>query len=192
MKKIILIGSGGHAKSCVDVIEMEKKFKIIGFVDKNSKELLGYKKIGSDDDLKKLLKITKYAHIGIGKIKNDNFREKIFSKLKKIGFKLPIIISPRAYVSKNSKIKEGTIIMHDVLVNAGSEIGKNCIINTKSLIEHDTKISDHCHIATSAIVNGDCKIGKNSFVGSSSIIRQGIVVKKNSFIKAKSLIYKNN
>ena len=67
MKKIILIGSGGHAKSCVDVIEMEKKFKIIGFVDKNSKELLGYKKIGSDDDLKKLLKITKYAHIGIGK-----------------------------------------------------------------------------------------------------------------------------
>ena len=46
MKKIILIGSGGHAKSCVDVIEMEKKFKIVGFVDKNSKKLLGYKKIG--------------------------------------------------------------------------------------------------------------------------------------------------
>ena len=171
---------------------MEKKFKIVGFVDKNSKKLLGYKKIGSDADLKKLLKITKYAHIGIGQIKNDNFREKIFLKLKKIGFKLPIIISPRAYVSKNRKIKEGTIIMHDVLVNAGSEIGKNCIINTKSLIEHDTKISDHCHIATSAVVNGDCKIGKNSFVGSSSIIIQSVIVKKNSFIKAKSLIYKNN
>ena len=61
MKKIILIGSGGHAKSCVDVIEMEKKFKIVGFVDKNSKKLLGYKKIGSDDDLKKLPAMALFA-----------------------------------------------------------------------------------------------------------------------------------
>ena len=192
MRKIILIGAGGHARSCVDVIETEKKFKIIGFVDKNVKKLFGYKKIGSDNDLRKLIKITKYAHIGVGQIKDNNIRENIFLNLKKIGFKFPTIISPRAHVSKNSKIHEGTIIMHDVLVNAGSEIGKNCIINSKSLIEHDTSIGDHSHIATSAVVNGNCKIGNNSFIGSCSTLKQGIIVKKNSFIKAKSFVYKNN
>ena len=32
MKKIILIGAGGHYKSCIDVIE-EEKFEIIGIID---------------------------------------------------------------------------------------------------------------------------------------------------------------
>ena len=35
MKKIILIGTGGHSKSCIDVIEQQDKYKIIGVVDKN-------------------------------------------------------------------------------------------------------------------------------------------------------------
>ena len=30
MKNIILIGAGGHSKACIDVIESEKKYKIIG------------------------------------------------------------------------------------------------------------------------------------------------------------------
>ena len=38
MKKIILIGGGGHALSCIDVIESEKKFKIVGIVDGNLKK----------------------------------------------------------------------------------------------------------------------------------------------------------
>ena len=37
MKKIILVGAGGHCKSCIDVIEKEKKFKIIGIIDNKKK-----------------------------------------------------------------------------------------------------------------------------------------------------------
>ena len=33
-KKIIIIGGGGHAHSCIDTIEQSNKFKIIGIVDK--------------------------------------------------------------------------------------------------------------------------------------------------------------
>ena len=46
MKKIVIIGNGGHATSCCDVIELEKKFKILGFVaiakskKKNLKDIL--------------------------------------------------------------------------------------------------------------------------------------------------------
>ena len=34
MRKIILIGAGGHAKSCAEVINSQKKFKISLLVDK--------------------------------------------------------------------------------------------------------------------------------------------------------------
>ena len=39
MKKLILIGTGGHAKACIDVIKEQKKYKIIGLVEKEIEEL---------------------------------------------------------------------------------------------------------------------------------------------------------
>ena len=32
-KKIILVGAGSHANSCIDVIECENKFSILGVCD---------------------------------------------------------------------------------------------------------------------------------------------------------------
>ena len=57
MNNIILIGGGGHAKSCIDVIELEKKYKICGVIDsyKSKKKILGYKIIGSDKNLKNFI-----------------------------------------------------------------------------------------------------------------------------------------
>jgi len=37
MKKIILLGGGGHCKSCIDVIENENIYKIAGIIDKKKK-----------------------------------------------------------------------------------------------------------------------------------------------------------
>ena len=32
-KSIVLIGGGGHCKACIDVIEVEGKYNIIGIID---------------------------------------------------------------------------------------------------------------------------------------------------------------
>ena len=40
MKKIILIGAGGHCMSCVDVIELQHKFKIVGLIDNKKEKFL--------------------------------------------------------------------------------------------------------------------------------------------------------
>ena len=60
MKKIILIGAGGHCVSFIDVIEMQRKFKIAGLIDNSKKKsLLKYKILGNDKALKKLLRKLK-------------------------------------------------------------------------------------------------------------------------------------
>ena len=191
MKKIILIGGGGHCKSVIDVIEQEKKYKIHGIVDKPKflgSKILGYKVIGSDLDLEYLAQEYKNAIITVGQVKSPLVRIKLFKMASKAGFKFPSIISPRAYVSKHSSIGMGTIVMHNAVVNADVSIGKNCIINTKSLIEHDCEISDHCHISTNAVLNGSVKMKSKCFIGSSATIRDGIIIKEDSFIKANSLV----
>ena len=191
MKNIILIGGGGHCKSVIDVIEQEKKYKISGIVDKQeflSTNILGYKVIGNDLDLESLVKKFKYAAITVGHIKSANLRIKLFNLAKKVGFILPTIISPNSYVSRHSKIGEGTVVMHHAIINTNVCIGNNCIVNSQALIEHDCSILNHCHISTNATINGGVKIGSKCFVGSNVTTRDNIQIKENSFIKAGTLI----
>jgi sugar O-acyltransferase (sialic acid O-acetyltransferase NeuD family) len=187
--KLILIGGGGHCKSCIDVIEQENKFLIAGIVDINTSisELLGYPLLGHDDDLVKLKLNYDYALITIGQIKTPAIRIRLLDYAKSLGFKLPIIISPRAYVSKHAKIGNGTIVMHDALINAGAVVFENCIINTKSLIEHDAVIENNCHISTGAIINGGAIVKQGSFVGSNAVTKESVKTNEKDFIKAGSL-----
>jgi sugar O-acyltransferase (sialic acid O-acetyltransferase NeuD family) len=191
VKEIILIGAGGHCKSVIDIIEQDGQFKIIGIVDKPEligMDILGYPIIGEDSDLESLAKIYSYALVTVGQIRSSETRIRLFNLAKKAGFSLPIIISSRAYVSQHADVFDGTVIMHDVLINAGVSIGSNCIVNSKTLIEHDSKILDHCHISTSVTINGGVVIEEGCFIGSGVVTNNSITIKRNSFIKAGSII----
>lgn len=191
-KKIILIGGGGHCKSCIDVIEQADIYNIAGIIEVPEKaqlRILGYSVIGTDNDLSRLIKTYPNVLITIGHIKSPARRIQLYNDLKTLGASFPIIKSPLSYVSRNTNIGEGTIIMHNALINAGATVGKNCIINTSALIEHDAFVEDHCHISTNAVINGGAQIGNGSFVGSGAVIKEYISVSANSFIKANSLKY---
>ncbi len=191
MNKIILIGGGGHCKSVIDVIEQEAQFKIAGIIDKPEllgSNILGYPVIGTDSDLESLANKYHNALITVGQIKSPLLRITLYDLAIKAGFVLPSIISPNAYISKHSKIGNGTVIMSNAIVNANTFIGDNCIINSKALIEHDCLISNHCHISTNAIINGGVKIGSNCFIGSNVTTKNNITIKKDSFIKAGSIV----
>ena len=194
MKNLILIGGGGHCKSCIDVIEQEGNYRIAGIVDlpeKLHQKILGYEIIATDDDLPRLVNEYENFLITLGQIKSPEKRIRIFQTLKESGAKLPVIISPIAYVSKHAKIGAGTIIMHHALINAGAKIGSNCIINSKALIEHDATIGDHCHIATGAIINGGVKVGSGIFLGSNAVCKEYIEIGENAVIGCGAKITKN-
>jgi sugar O-acyltransferase (sialic acid O-acetyltransferase NeuD family) len=191
MKNLVLIGGGGHCKSCIDVIEAQNEYKITGILDSKEKVgqiVSGYEIIGTDDDIEKYIAQDCSFLITIGQIKTPDVRIKLFNKIKSLNGKLATIISPFAYVSKTAHVQEGTIIMHHALLNRDSKIGKNCIINSKALIEHDCIIEDNCHIAVGAILAGGAKVEKNSFIGANSTIVQYTNIEQNSFIKAGELV----
>lgn len=190
MRNLILIGAGGHCRSCIDVIEQEKKYNIIGLIDLKEKigeNVLGYKIIDSDDNINKYVTPENSFLITIGQIHSPVKRIELYDMLKNLKANLATIISPLAYVSKHAIIGEGTIIMHHALVNANARIGNNCIVNSKALIEHDAVIKDNCHISTSAVINGGTVIENNTFVGSNSVVVQYTNIHQNSFIKAQKL-----
>jgi len=194
MQNLILIGGGGHCKSCVDVIEQAGTFRIVGIVDMPEKlhqKILGYEIIATDDDLPHLVNEYENFLITLGQIKSPDRRIRLFKALKDLGAKLPVIISPLAYVSKHAEIGDGTIIMYHALINAGAKIGSNCIINNKALIEHDAVIGDHCHIATGAVINGGVKVGSGTFFGSNAVSKEYVEIGENAVIGCGAKITKN-
>lgn len=179
MIPLLLIGGGGHCRSCIEVIESQKEYKIAGIVlpdTGNPEPILGYPVLGIDEELEKLLLKIPYAIVTVGQIRNPDIRIRLFEKLKKNDAKLPIIIASTAYCSQHALVGYGSIVMHGAQVNTSARIGENCIINSQALVEHDVHIDHHCHIATGARINGGAQIGMGSFVGSGSIIREGVKV----------------
>jgi sugar O-acyltransferase (sialic acid O-acetyltransferase NeuD family) len=182
---LILIGAGGHAHSCIDVIEQQDQFQIAGLIgmpDEVHTQHLGYSVIGTDSNLPELAKTYQYALITIGQIQAAEDRIRLYQQAIQLGFQLPIIIAPTAHVSRHATLGEGSIVMHGAIINVGARVGNNCIINTCALIEHDTTVEDHCHISTGAILNGDVNIGAGSFIGSGSIIKEGIAIGKSCLV----------
>jgi sugar O-acyltransferase (sialic acid O-acetyltransferase NeuD family) len=190
MENIILIGGGGHCKSCIDVIESTKKYKIAGIIDMPEKvgsKVFDYSVIGTDDQIPELVEKYKNFFITIGQIGFSERRVIVFNLLKKLNANLPVIISAESYVSRHCSIGEGTIIMHNAVVNADAKIGCNCIINTAALIEHDAEVREHCHVSTGAIINGGTIVNKYSFIGSNAICVEYKEISEKSFIKAGSV-----
>lgn len=174
---LLLIGAGGHARSCIDVIEQEGRFSIAGLIGlprEVGSSVLGYPVLGTDETLPAMLGEYPVMFISIGQIDTPEPRLRIFSLLQQRRCELPVLVSPLAYVSRHATLGAGTIVMHGAVVNAGASIGRNCIINSQALVEHDVTISDHCHIATAAVINGGVRIGEGTFVGSNSTVRQGV------------------
>ncbi|MDD5029129.1 MAG: acetyltransferase [Rhodoferax sp.] len=182
---LILIGAGGHAHACIDVIEQHGIYQIAGLVGLPSElhaKHLGYEVIGTDSDLPQLVKTCPFALITLGQIQTPEHRLRLYQLTCQFGFEMPAIISPSAFVSRHAALGAGTVVMHGAVVNAGVSIGNNCIINSQALIEHDVTVADHCHISTGAILNGNVDVGSGCFVGSGSVIKEGIHIGARSVV----------
>lgn len=176
---LILIGAGGHAHACIDVIEQCSQYQIAGLIgvpEEMHVRHLGYAVMGTDGDLPELVKTYRYAFIAVGQIRSPDHRIRLHRQLLEFGFQLPTIISPSAYVSRHAAVGAGSIVMHGAIVNAGARVGDNSIINTRALVEHDAVVGDHCHISTGAILNGGVCVGEGSYVGSGTVIKEGVAI----------------
>jgi sugar O-acyltransferase (sialic acid O-acetyltransferase NeuD family) len=193
-KDLILIGAGGHARACIEVIEQSGEFQIKGLVGLSHEvgaERLGYKVLATDSELTQLAHEFTYAIISIGQIISSAHRVRLYNLALNAGFTLPTIISPLAKVSRHASVGMGTIIMHGAIIGPGVTIGDNCIINSGVILEHDTIVEDNCHLSTRSTINGNVSVGEGTFVGSASVIKAGITIGANSLVGMGQIVRKS-
>jgi sugar O-acyltransferase (sialic acid O-acetyltransferase NeuD family) len=188
---LVIVGIGGHAGMCIDILRQDAKYNIVGFVDDNVTYdgKFGLKYLGNLSSIEEFAKKGLcYAVLGIGFIGNLKKREKVYNYLTSF-VEVPTIIHKRAIVEPSSKIDEGCQIMAGAIIGSNVLIGKNCIINSGAIVSHDTLISDGSHLTPGATLAGHVKIGKRVTVGMCSTIYIGLEISDDSVIvNGKALI----
>ena len=194
-KRIVLIGAGGHLKSVLDTIIRSNEYNQVVITDPQmipGTEILGCKVVGTDDELERLKREGfNFAFISIGSIKDTSLRRQLAEKLKRVGFKSPIIIDPSAIIAESAKIGEGTFIGKGVIINTDAKVGSYSIINSGSIIEHECCVGDFTHVAVGSTLCGGVTIEDDSLVGSGSVIIQGVRIGKHSIVGANSTVLTN-
>lgn len=188
MKKIVILGYGGHAKSVMDCISAIGTYDVVGYTDIEDKHAsIPY--LGTDDQLKELYDSgIQTAAFGMGYMGNSLLRDKLYEYVKRIGFELPVIVDSSAMIAQDVCIGEGTFVGKRAVVNADSHIGRMCIINTSSIVEHENRVGDFSHIAVGAVLCGNVAIGDHCLVGANSTVIQGINIGSNSIVGAGSVV----
>ena len=193
MTKIVFLGGGGHAKVLVDLIRIIGKYEITGILDsglKNGNMVADIPVLGGDDLLPGLYAegITS-ACIGVGSIKDNSKRAKLYKAVKEIGYSVPSLIHPQAVVSESDvKISDGVQVMAGAIIQTGSVFGENTIINSGVIVEHDCNIGKNVHICPGTVISGGCMIGDNSFIGAGATIIQGVKTGKNAVVAAGTIV----
>ncbi len=167
MKKIILIGAGGYAKSVVDSLKHRGE-PIAGFLEQFTQidEHLGYPVIArSVDDMERPENYRWFICVG-----NNRFRRRWYERLRQRNLEIINVIDPTAVISDGATLGEGCFVGKQAVVNAGVTVRDNVIINTRAIVEHGCTIAEHANVSTGAIVNGDVRIGEGAFIGSRSVV----------------------
>ena len=154
---MILIGAGGHSKVILDIADLLNiKFKSVFDNKFEQRELFNEISVISKINNSK----SEKAIIGIG---NNRVRYRFDKEYNNLEW--ATLIHPKAIISKDVVIVDGSVIMAGCIIQPGVRIGKHCIINTGACIDHDVEIGDFVHVAPNCSLAGGIKVLEGSFIG---------------------------
>lgn len=196
MKKVVILGGGGHGRSVLntfrDVNKSEKKWYILGFID-DAKKLHGkivcdVPILGGFDWFDKNKRDDIYT---INAISSPRIKKKIVKRAHQKCIKFCNLIHPSVWKSNYVKIGEGTYIAAGSILTTYIEIGNHVIINLSCTIGHDSVIEDFCTIAPGVHISGNVHIKKGSDIGAGSVILPGRKIGPWSVVGAGSVVNKD-
>lgn len=149
MKTLLIVGAGGHGRVVKEIAE-DCGYRKIDFLDDNSDVA-----VGKISEMSKF--ILEYTDLFVG-IGNNRLRGELIAKAEKIGYNIPILIHPTAYISRTAVIHRGTVVEPKAIVNTGTVVGVGVIISAGAVVDHDVVLNNCVHINAGAIVKAGGKV----------------------------------
>ena len=191
MKNLLIAGAGGHGKVVAEAAMESGRWEKIAFADDlfpGLSSVYDWPVLGRIDQIPEFQ--SDYTDLAVA-IGNNFLRIGWLNQFQSLGFQIPVIIHPQAYVGRSVSVQPGTVILAKAVINIGTMVGKGCIINTAAIVEHDCELGDGVHVSPGANVAGGVFIGEYSWIGIGASIIQEVRVGKNVTVGAGAVLIGN-
>lgn len=187
MKKLAIIGAGGHARSVADIALAAGWSSVIFFDDawKKIPKNGNWNVIGDTALLLSNLADFDGVVVALG---SATERSQSQQRICDASGSLVTLIAPTAYVSDYAEIGSGSVILANAVVGAFARIGEGCIVNSGAVVEHDCDIGDFVHVASGATLSGGVSVGRFSWIGVGASVRQGEIIGENVVVGAGAVV----
>ena len=187
--RIVLAGAGGHAKVVIELVRAaHPDLEIVGLVDADPtpRRVLGVPVIGDDGRLDALRADgVGFAFPAVG---DNGLRERLGTRLHKLGFATPALVSPAAAVSPSARLGDGVAVMARAAINAEAQIADFAVVNTGAVVDHDTRLGAAAHAAPGSVLAGAASVGARALIGAGAVLIPGVSVGDDAVVGAGAVV----
>jgi len=183
MKKLVILGAGGHGKVCADAAK-KQGYETVLFLD--DAPILGT--AGKVSEYVRYLEDADFF-VAIG---NNTVRQKLTKELLTQNARLATLIHPAAVVADSAAIGRGTVIMAGAVVNPYARLGEGVIVNTCASVDHDCVIGDYAHVAVGAHICGTVTVGARTWIGAGATVINNVSVCGDCLIGAGAVVIRDS
>jgi len=186
---LLILGTGGHARVVASIALATKNYRIVGFLDPvradRSERITGAPVVGTFKDLATWRKKETAVALAIG---DNRERHKLFQIAHRLGFRLPALIHPSAFIEKGVQIGNASIIAARAILATQVMVGNAAIINTGTSIDHESTIANFVHVAPGCAVAGRVTVEEGAFIGIGSSVIEKMRIGKWATVGAGSVV----
>lgn len=188
MSGLLVMGAGGHGKVVADTASCTDRWNKIAFLDDRYESLsrvMNWPVVGGFNKVPDFIEEFSDIIVAIG---NSTLRVQLLKRFAELGFNIPSIVHPTAFVSKAAELEPGSVVFAHAVVNAGAHIGLGCIINTGATVDHDCILGEGAHICPGVHLAGEVLVGNYSWIGIGASVVNLVSIGENVLIGAGSVI----
>ncbi|MCH2114557.1 MAG: acetyltransferase [Pirellulales bacterium] len=196
MKKIVLIGAGGHARVLLDILQDDKNSQVCALLDTDRDKwgttICNVPVIGDDNCLADLRRQgASHFVVGIGAPGQAARRRQLFDTAQRVGLAPASIVHPTATCFPSAMLAEGVQLLAQSAVSAGATVQTNVIVNTGAIVEHDCLLEPHVHVAPRACLAGGVRVGTGAHIGLGAAVKEDVSIGDHSIVGAGAVVIEN-
>lgn len=196
MKRVAIIGAGGHGREVAEILRHQagqrNDVSVIGFIDDNpalhGKIMNDLPVLGDWSWFEGVDRAEVAIICGVG---SPQVCMHLAERANLLGLAKVNAVSPVAYVSPYAKLSEGIVVFPNVVVSTDSIIASHCILNVGATISHDTKVGRFSNINPGVHLAGNVTIGEGCYIGMGANVIQGTSIGEWTTVGAGAVVIKD-
>ena len=186
MKRLLILGAGGHGRVIGDCALAMKFFDQIAYLDDGGlTTCCGLPVLGVFGDLSRLRHAFAFVHVALG---DNEHRMEWLGRARGLGYQLPALIHPRAFLSSFALVGAGCALLPGSMVNACAVLGDGCIVNTGAVVEHDCVLGGGVHVSPTACLCGGVYVGENAWICAGAVVLPKLFIGERAVVGAGAVV----